>query len=133
MSNTPVAGWQCHALYFVTGSRSRPSGFGRFLKTDVVFLLVAAAFAGSLLVIVPKLAASAGVPASYIMRDAVSTQFYSVYIGSVSGLGVLLWAMACFIPLYTATFLERGERRAFLVALGLFSGLLMADDLYMIH
>ena len=54
------------------------------------------------------------------------------YIGALSNLGAIVWAVAAVSAALTAT-VVRGRERAMFGAAGAFSFLLLADDLFLLH
>ena len=77
------------------------------------------------------------VPPSLMTRDALHTLGGRVYVGFVSGLGVLLWSMAATVSLLTA-YVCRGSPApkdflGFHLGFGLLTAWLTLDDLYLFH
>ncbi|MDH3539860.1 MAG: hypothetical protein OEP52_07695 [Acidimicrobiia bacterium] len=77
------------------------------------------------------------VPLRSFFIDPVSEFNAPMYIGLVSNFGVVLWASAASVCLFAGWLLLKNDdtrsHGVFLVASGLISGLLMFDDLYLLH
>ena len=77
------------------------------------------------------------VPPALMTRDALQTLGGRVYVGFVSGLGILLWTMAATLSLVTAYVRRSSPPRRGVVGFHLGFGLLTAwltlDDLYLFH
>ena len=77
-----------------------------------------------------------GFPLSVLMKDPVGQLHAPLYTGAISNLGVLLWAAGAAICLFAAADRRRlggGERRTFVLGLGLLTAWLALDDLYLLH
>lgn len=104
------------------------------LAAQVLGLAVLAALAG--------LAHVAGVPFSHLSRDPATALGGPFVTGYLSYLGACLWCAAATVGLFSAL-LAGGSRSggagrdgagaAFFLATGLLSGLMLADDLFMVH
>lgn len=90
-----------------------------------------------LLVAIALGAALRGLDPAWFTRDPAAWHEAHPLIGSVSNLGVLLWAAAAAISLFAAAMLRisggRRERRALLLHAGLLTLWLTLDDLFMFH
>lgn len=78
-----------------------------------------------------------GAPVEDLTRDTNAVLKVPPYVGVLSNVGVLLWAAAAALALFAAALLWLAGRRdrvtAFLTLLGLLTGLLVIDDLFMVH
>jgi hypothetical protein len=84
------------------------------------------------------LAARAGVPFSALSRDPVTELHGPFYVGWLSNVGAMLWCVAAVVCLFgwavaRRVSLTRLPSPLFLIASGLLSALLMADDLLLLH
>ncbi len=90
-----------------------------------------------LLLAVAVIAAATGIPPPKFTLDPAVLAGTHPLLGVVSNIGVLLWAAAAAVSLFTATLLHRpGEerqRRAFLLAAGLLTAWLLLDDFFLLH
>lgn len=97
------------------------------LYAPAVFLLVAVTVAATV----------TGHPPSKFTRDPASLLESHPLLGVVSNVGVLFWAAAAAISLFTATLLGRQgqdrERRMFLISAGLLTSWLLLDDFFLFH
>ena len=77
------------------------------------------------------------VPLAYLTRDPAETLGAHTYVGLVSNLGIICWTGATAVALFSAWVLrhqqERWSQWRYFLSLGLLSGLLLADDLFMLH
>lgn len=77
------------------------------------------------------------VPPALMTRDALQTLGGRVYVGFVSGLGILLWTMAAAVSLLIAyvsrSFPPPREVAGFHLGFGLLTVWLTLDDLYLFH
>lgn len=77
------------------------------------------------------------IPFSYLSRDAASVADERFYIGLLSNIGVMCWAIGagfCFFGyLLLRTHYKNGRHAAFLLYAGLLTLLLLTDDLFLIH
>lgn len=77
-----------------------------------------------------------GLPFASLARDTTAVLNGHPFVGMISNLGVLLFAMATGISLFCYAFLAiaTSPRQAqFFLATGLFTGMLMIDDLFLLH
>ncbi len=94
-------------------------------------------------ILVAIVAAQPWVPPSQLFRDPLSvaadagSDCCHIYFGFVSNLGMLLWCSAATVCLFASVLLihRKADRRQvlFMVYAGLFTGLLMFDDLFLAH
>jgi hypothetical protein len=89
-------------------------------------------------VVAAALAARAGVPFSALSRDPVTELHGPFYVGWLSNIGAILWCVAAAACLFgwavaRRTSMTRLPSPLFLLASGLLSALLMADDLLLLH
>ena len=78
----------------------------------------------------------AGVPFSHVSRDPATALGGPFVTGYLSYLGACLWCAAAAIALFSALLVRGGRDEAgagFFLATGLLSGLMLADDLFMVH
>jgi hypothetical protein len=84
-----------------------------------------------------KLFSSAnGVPLRQLTQDATTVLDGHFYVGIISSIGIVLWAAAATLCLFSYAHLAHSEGsvlRPFLLASGLITALLLADDLFLIH
>jgi len=76
------------------------------------------------------------VPIGFFLRDVASIANLSPLAGLLSNVGVLLWCATTTICLFTSRLMIGGGDKAFarfFLAFGVFSGMLMIDDLWLIH
>ena len=75
------------------------------------------------------------VPFEYLSRDPAEILGARTYVGLVSNLGIVCWSGAAAVACFSGGVLSgRSRHRAyFLLALGMLSALLPADDLLMLH
>ena len=95
------------------------------------FVIALAALAGA--VVASRVA---NIPVSVLTRDPVTSLDGPFYTGWVSALGAVLWFGAASVCLFGAALLSgRGESHSalFLLASGLLTAMLGADDLFLIH
>lgn len=85
------------------------------------------------LVAVPVGVALTGERASFFTRDVFSIASIPVYAGLISNLGIFLWCATAAVCLFAAALARDPEAARFLAASGLFSGLLLVDDFFMVH
>jgi hypothetical protein len=77
-----------------------------------------------------------GVPIRQLTQDATTVLDGSFYIGIISSIGIVLWAAAATLCLFTYALLTHSEGSVggpFLLASGLITAVLLADDLFLIH
>lgn len=78
-----------------------------------------------------------GIPFGNFTRDPANILRMPFYTGALSNVGILLWCATAAICLFSAAVLRESLQawgmRAFLLASGLFSGLLLFDDLFLLH
>jgi hypothetical protein len=100
-------------------------------------LLWSYAASGVLLLAVTAHAALTGTAATLFTRDPAAIYESDPFFGALSSLGVVLWAAAASIALFTAGLLPRTARKrqlsGFLFAAGAFTSWLLLDDLFMLH
>jgi hypothetical protein len=89
------------------------------------------------LLVIAVAALQPGIPPSVLFEDPAATLDTPFFVGILSHTGVLFWAAAATICLFTSAILRRtgGEMRLvrFFLASGLLTGYLMWDDLLMFH
>lgn len=77
------------------------------------------------------------IPFSDIVQDPSSITGFPPYIGFISNIGILVWCSSSAISLFSAYILFAAQRNnpfvGFFLWSGLFSALLMIDDLFMLH
>lgn len=73
------------------------------------------------------------VQVEFLTRDPASISDTSSFAGIISNLGVLIWTCAGAICFFTAGLIRDVVEKRFLVISGLFTILLAADDLLMLH
>ena len=109
----------------------------RSLTPPAWYALLAFGVPALILLLAWAASAYSGRPMSELMRDPAEVAHLPAYSGFVSNTGGLLWAGATTLALATAALLaragRRGETMGFFVILGLLSGALMADDVFMLH
>lgn len=102
-----------------------------------LYLLAATGFTMLVFAAAVILAELEDVPPALMTRDALQTLGGRVYVGFVSGLGILLWTMATTVSLVTAYVVRRSRPPRGVVGFHLGFGLLTAwltlDDLYLFH
>jgi hypothetical protein len=82
------------------------------------------------------ISAATGIPLRHFMLDPTEVMQVPFYTGFVSNLGILMWAATAAICLFVSIFLAQwmsGEWRNFLLISGLFTLLLLLDDLFRFH
>ncbi len=83
------------------------------------------------------LASRMGQPLSIFLSDPVTVMEAPPYYGAVSNLGVLIWGVGGAIAVFSAAVLRarraNGELGWFLLASGLWTMVLAADDLFLLH
>jgi hypothetical protein len=81
------------------------------------------------------LAHAARVPFSHVSRDPATALGGPFVTGYLSYLGACLWCAAAAVALFSAALAHGrdGAAAGFFLATGLLSGLLLADDLFMVH
>lgn len=108
----------------------------QMMGLSLIPVLVTALAAGALLVAVAIAGFFFGVDVGKLLHDPAAVAGINPLIGVVSNLGVLLWAAAAFVCLFSAALMRhRGPHEAFVFALcaGLLSTYLMLDDFFMFH
>src|SRR5688572_30620197 len=100
----------------------------RTYRIVIVVVLGAAAALGVGFVV----AYAADVSLSSLTRDVQTTEGFKWYVGSVSTLGVLVWAGGSAIAL-AASWRASEPDRGFLRAVGLLGLVLAADDAFLVH
>lgn len=78
------------------------------------------------------LAQIAGVSNEALTREPQIVLDGAWYIGALSNLGAIVWAVAAVSAALTAT-VTRGRERTMFAAAGVYSTFLMADDLFLLH
>ncbi len=75
------------------------------------------------------------IPLTHFMRDVTVVAKVPPYVGALSNIGVLLWCATASMCLLTASVLQPASlaEKGFLLNAGLFTSLLMLDDLFLIH
>lgn len=90
-----------------------------------------------LLVVMLIITGRTGIPMIYFTRDFAATLQAPVYVGLISNLGVLVWASAAAISLFSAMLERRRGRHPDVGRLLFFGGILCAilalDDLFLMH
>ena len=98
----------------------------------------------SLLVIIPSItlyvlilyfSVKAGIDPILVLRDPIQACDYPTNVGMISNIGVLMWAAASVISLFTATsgLLKKNRRKNMLLSGAILSGILCLDDLFLLH
>ena len=108
----------------------------RMMGLSPIPVLVTVVPAGALLAAVAIVGVFFGVDVGRLLHDPAAVAGMNPLIGLVSNLGVLLWAAAASICLFTAALTRRRgmhEAFAFTFCAGLLSAYLMLDDLFMFH
>lgn len=89
------------------------------------------------LCILAWISSTTGVPISNFTRDPVAVMRAPFYTGLLSNLGILLWCATATITLFGAAVLDtRSQRREWVLFLrwsGLFTTILLFDDLFLFH
>lgn len=89
------------------------------------------------LILVGVVSQIADIPVADFTRDPSATMHTSPFVGIVSNVGVLIWCASSAICLFSGLVLlsntENQHVACFVIASGLFSGLLMLDDFFMLH
>ncbi|MEO1092617.1 MAG: hypothetical protein AAFX81_18500 [Pseudomonadota bacterium] len=124
------------------GVGSLPRGHAGAARYDAPHGLLPLAF----VIVVPTIVLGAVVlqpwiPPDVLLRDPLAVgvatgECCPPYYGAISNLGVLIWAAAASVGLFTALVLGslgRWSALSFPLASGLLTGLLTLDDLYMLH
>lgn len=100
----------------------------------VILLLLPALL---LLAVVALVSLRFDIPVSRFTRDPLAITGGHPFLGVVSNLGAILWSSAAAVCLFTYTLLDkrstRKDVRAFILAGGLFTLMLLFDDLFMLH
>ncbi|MBT0585610.1 hypothetical protein [Alteromonas oceanisediminis] len=78
------------------------------------------------------------IPFELLVRDTNAISQLPFYFGSLSTIGIILWAMTASVCFITATVLLTGSRSGnqscfFFICAGLLSSLLLVDDAFMLH
>ena len=98
----------------------------------VLYLAATGVFAG---IVIVRL--TTDISLSYFVRDPASLAGERAYFGMISNLGIVLWAAAAAVSLFTYVVLRRdgdGRQRAhFFLFAGLLTLLLLLDDLFLFH
>lgn len=106
-------------------------------RSSIAHLLLVYAGTVAVLAAIGSWSAAHGVPPYLLTRDPAAIHGASEFLGALSNLGVLLWAAAASVMLFTAGLLgpqaRAGEARAFLAQSGVFTAWLLLDDLFMLH
>lgn len=109
----------------------------RRTASSMARLLLIYAGAVAVLAAIGYWSATHGLPPYLLTRDPAAIHGTSAFLGALSNLGVLLWAAAASVMLFTAGLLgsqpRAAEARAFLAKAGVFSAWLLLDDLFMLH
>ncbi len=75
-----------------------------------------------------------GIPIGNLTRDPANVLDFPFYYGAISSLGILLWGATATLCGFTALALDgAGVRSRFLYASAALSGLLLLDDLFLLH
>ena len=106
-------------------------------RASIAPLVLAHACTIAMLAAIASWCAARGLPPYLLTRDPAAIHGTSAFLGALSNLGVLLWAAAASVTLFTARLLGGAARirsvRTFLLQAGLFTSWLMLDDLFMLH
>ncbi len=108
----------------------------RMTGLSLVPVLVVLVPAGALLIAVAAVGFLFDFDIGKLLHDPAAVAGMNPLTGMVSNLGVLLWAAAAFVCLFSAVLLRRRgahEAFAFTLCAGLLSSYLMFDDLFMFH
>lgn len=107
------------------------------LKALKFQLLAVGAPALTLLLILLLVSKSADIPISTFTRDPTAVLQGKFYVGLLSNTGIVLWSAAAAICIFSAVLaggdLHGRRLRLFLLASGLFTLLLLMDDLFLFH
>ncbi len=89
----------------------------------------------SLYILILVFTSAAGIESGLVLRDLLQTCKYSMGVGMISNLGVLLWASTSAITFFTLNSNIIKEKQYIkLVVIGFyFSSLLCLDDLFLLH
>jgi hypothetical protein len=94
-------------------------------------------FAATVVLAVVGLGRALGMPIRVLVRDPAAVSGTSAAVGFLSNLGIVLWASAAAIALFSAVLLGRSRHPSdyarLLVAIGALTLVMMLDDLYMLH
>lgn len=94
-------------------------------------------FAVVVLLVVVGVRLTTGTPVADLVRDPLAVADGPPWLGAVSNLGILVWAVGAVGALFAAAALRRSgaprEEVRFLVAAGVVTTVLLLDDLYMLH
>jgi hypothetical protein len=105
--------------------------------SSIAHLLLVYAGTVAVLAAIGSWSAAHGLPPYLLTRDPAAIHGTSAFLGALSNLGVLLWAAAASVMLFTAGLLgsqgRAGEARGFLAQAGVFTAWLLLDDLFMLH
>ena len=76
-----------------------------------------------------------GIQPSLVLRDLSQTCNYSIFVGMISYLGVLLWAASAAICIFSSTssLISNYKRKQLILIGGIFSLILCVDDLFLLH
>jgi hypothetical protein len=106
--------------------------FHSILSSLGLILLVSFLFATAILL----LHWGKGIPIGYLTRDPALVVNIPIYIGSFSIIGILLWFSAAALCLFSAPLVSHPKDNSlqqFLLMSGLFTLLLVLDDLFLLH
>ena len=78
---------------------------------------------------------AAGIETGLVLRDLLQTCNYPIGVGMLSNLGIILWAAASAISLFSSnpTLIQNRPYRLLLIIGGILSMLLCLDDLFLLH
>lgn len=77
-----------------------------------------------------------GIMTSHVTRDPVQVLEGPFYVGMYSQFGILMWCGSASICLFTAQLLrhnKRGEAASYFASAGVLTGIILLDDLLMLH
>ncbi len=110
-------------------SRKKPNlSITRFLLTSI---LPAIALYALILII----CTSNGIDTELVLRDLLQTCRYPIGVGMISNIGILLWAAAAAVSLFSCLsgITTQKDWQRFLLVGGIFSTLLCLDDFFLLH
>ncbi|MFT7824134.1 MAG: hypothetical protein ABXS92_05165 [Sulfurimonas sp.] len=104
-------------------------------KKSILMMVLVLSFLLVLLLFVYMIGTHYNIPFAYLTRDPASLCKTYPFIGILSNLGILFWSAAAAITFVGAMILSKNNKKFanFLLFSGLFTSLLLLDDLFMFH
>jgi hypothetical protein len=98
----------------------------------VLFALLPASAFLAAMVLISRYTA---IPIADLTRDPASIMGVPFYSGAVSQIGVAIWAMTVAICLFSAALVSQksSQAKVFLLASGAVTGMLLVDDMFLVH